>query len=610
MVGAMLGAVLSPQADAAACTIERLPQIPVTMAGRVPLMHVQVNGADALFVADSGAFFSIVTPGSVAELKLSMDPAYHDLFVQGIGGLERAEVVRARTLTLMNNTWHNVPFIVAGRRIHGAAGLLGQNFFHMADTEYDLANGVIRLVKPKGCKDQPLAYWAAAADKHFSVIDIEFANAQQPHTKATAYLNGRKIAVLFDTGADRSMLTVGAAKAAGIAPQSAGVESAGEAQGIGSRVARSWVARFDSFKIGDEETRNARLRIAEVDLLGADMLLGADFFLSHRIYVATSQRKLYFTYNGGPVFDLERARASEEDGDAGDAGSKASAVAGEAPSATAGQDAPPPPATDADLRLDRPTDAAGFARRGQAAAARHDYALALADLDRACQMAPHEASYFYERALVHFSNRQGELGAKDLDQALTLQPDHVQALMARASMRFASADKEGSVRDLEAADRAASTNADEHLALAALYESIGQPDAARLQYSKWIQTHGREDTRMPQALNGRCWAGALAGEQLEQARADCDAALRSDSKAAAFLDSRGLVNLRLGNYKEAIKDYDAALRLNPKIAWSLYGRGLAKLRTNQSASGQADIEAAKALQPGLPERASKFGIAP
>ena len=34
------------------------------------------------------------------------------------------------------------------------------------------------------------------------------------------------------------------------------------------------------------------------------MLIGADFFLSHHVYVANSQRKLYFTYNGGPVFNL------------------------------------------------------------------------------------------------------------------------------------------------------------------------------------------------------------------------------------------------------------------------------------------------------------------
>ena len=32
------------------------------------------------------------------------------------------------------------------------------------------------------------------------------------------------------------------------------------------------------------------------------MLLGADFLRSHRVLVANSQRKLYFTYSGGPVF--------------------------------------------------------------------------------------------------------------------------------------------------------------------------------------------------------------------------------------------------------------------------------------------------------------------
>ena len=34
------------------------------------------------------------------------------------------------------------------------------------------------------------------------------------------------------------------------------------------------------------------------------MLAGADFFLSHRMFVSSTQHKLYFTYNGGPVFKL------------------------------------------------------------------------------------------------------------------------------------------------------------------------------------------------------------------------------------------------------------------------------------------------------------------
>ena len=65
------------------------------------------------------------------------------------------------------------------------------------------------------------------------------------------------------------------------------------------------LASFASFKVGDEEIRNPRLRGGDTRE-GADMLLGADFFVSHRIYVSSTQRKMYFTYNGGRVFSASR----------------------------------------------------------------------------------------------------------------------------------------------------------------------------------------------------------------------------------------------------------------------------------------------------------------
>ena len=35
------------------------------------------------------------------------------------------------------------------------------------------------------------------------------------------------------------------------------------------------------------------------------MLLGTDFLRSHRVLVSHSQRKIYFTYAGGPVFSID-----------------------------------------------------------------------------------------------------------------------------------------------------------------------------------------------------------------------------------------------------------------------------------------------------------------
>ena len=41
----------------------------------------------------------------------------------------------------------------------------------------------------------------------------------------------------------------------------------------------------------------------------AAMLLGADFLRAHRVLIAHSQRKIYFTYAGGTVFPVELARS-------------------------------------------------------------------------------------------------------------------------------------------------------------------------------------------------------------------------------------------------------------------------------------------------------------
>jgi tetratricopeptide (TPR) repeat protein len=131
-----------------------------------------------------------------------------------------------------------------------------------------------------------------------------------------------------------------------------------------------------------------------------------------------------------------------------------------------------------------------------------------------------------------------------------------------------------------------------------------------LQYTKWIDTHQRENVTMASALNSRCWARARWGQELDEALADCNAAVKLRPDTAAILDSRGLVYLRRAEFKKSIADYDAALQLNAHLAWSLYGRGIAHMRTGESARGQADIAAATALDKNIGATGAKYGVAP
>ena len=142
-----------------------------------------------------------------------------------------------------------------------------------------------------------------------------------------------------------------------------------------------------------------------------------------------------------------------------------------------------------------------------------------------------------------------------------------------------------------------------------MYDSIGDYPHAIAQYDLWIAAHP-DDSRKPIALNGRCWSRALSGAKLDLALKDCNAALSGMPHNPSFLDSRGMVRLRMGDYPRAIADYDEALAANDKIAWSHYGRGIAKLHLGQKEAGEADLAKAKMLDPDIAEQAKKLGIVP
>lgn len=620
--------IAATECSFARCSLGTIAELPVTMSGAMPMVSAKVNGIDVRFVADSGSFYSLIWPNEASELHLRVDKLPFELLIWGIGGATQASYTTVKQFSLANVPLHNVEFIVAGSDLENtAAGLLGQNILRVADTEYDLANGVIRLMQARDCDKDVLAYWAT--DKPYSVIPIEFATKQDPFTIGVAYLNGTKLRVMFDTGSSRSGLSVRAAQRAGVKVTDDNVRPAGDVYGMGRRTRHSWIAPFASFKIGDEEVRNTRLRITEMDG-DADMLIGADFFLSHRVYIATSQRKLYFTYNGGPVFNLEgvplspvhagepagapaAAQAGTAAGSSTPAGSGADtsdSTGATAPGGTAALDpATPAPSSIPPEPVDQPTDAAGFARRGAAFAARHEFDRAVADLSRACELAPAEPEYFYRRGIAHEGNRQPFQAMQDFDAAVKLKPDHVPALIARSALRLAARDPSAAVADLDAVDHAAPKDSDVRLALGNLYGRAGRLDSAISQFNLWLTDRG-DNPHRGDAYFGRCRARALLGRDLSKALSDCNDAVRLAPKEARALDTRALVRLRMGEFDKSIADYDAALSLAPRLAWSLYGRGLDELHKGMTAAGQADIAAAKALQPQLPQEAQRYGLMP
>jgi predicted aspartyl protease/tetratricopeptide (TPR) repeat protein len=575
-IGAALLTPIAAAPASAACQLARYIELPVSMRGPRPLVSAQFGDKDAQFILDSGAFYSTVSRASAAEYGLRLQSLPPSFRLKGVNGETSAMMTSVENFGLAGVRLPRVEFIVGGTDM-GQVGLLGQNILGIGDTEYDIPHGAVRLLKATECKGDEVAYWTSG--RAMSTVTLEPRTPRQPHIIGTVVLNGVKLRAVFDTGAPSSILTLSAAKRAGITPESAGVVPAGMSTGIASGATKAWLGSFTSLDIGGEIIPKPKIRFSDIQMGWGDMLIGADFFLTHRIYVSNKSSRMYLTYEGGPMFGLNPTGVVRADGTKIEMKDTSAA----------------------------PTDAEGFARRGSVLLSNGKPDEAITDFDKAVEMAPKEARYVRMRATAHLANRQPLLAASDLDKAILLDPADIEAHGMRAGMRLVSRDPAGAGEDLRVLDTRLAPTAAQRLAVARMADAADMPDLALANYDKWLTSH-KEDATRPVALNARCWLRGRLNRDLDGALDDCNAALRARPNTPAFLDSRGLVRFRQGNLAAALSDYDATLKIEPKLGWTLYARGLVKAKMGDTAGAKADRDAALAIDPKLGERSRKFGL--
>lgn len=566
--------LLITPAARAECKLGKL-EIPVRLVNQRPVGTLALNGTEVQMLIDSGAFFSFLQLSTATQLGLPLQRLPYGMRIEGYTGAIEAKMTKVDKVGLRGNEIRNVEFIVGGNELgSGIMGVLGRNFLSTADTEYDLAHGVVRLMFPKGeCDKVNFAYWAGEAP----VIETELDNTYREGNndiRVAARVNDVRMRAIMDTGAPRTALKLRAARRAGI--KEGDLTEAGRVGGGGAGHVRTWTGQIASFELGGEKIANNQFEIDDTDNLDGDMLIGLDYFLSHRIYVSRLQRKVYATWNGGPVFARGAAVGTYDSRFA---------------------------ALPADVS---PDDAEALARRGEAAAARGELEKALADLNRACELAPKAEANFLARARVHLAMRQFAKAQSDLDEALRLHPALSEALALRASMRTASGDRSGALVDLLALDNALPPSSHLREGMAQTYVELELvPDALR-QWELWTSTH-RADAHLATVLNSRCWLRARLNLDLKLALEDCKAAVNQEREEPAFRDSLGWTYLRLDDAKAAVKTFDAGIELKP-TPFSLYGRALAQQRLGNADGARRDLAAARKLRPGIDEAVRKAGF--
>jgi len=313
------------------CKIER-SELPVSVEHNRAYLNGEINGQRVRILVDTGSAVDLIWRSQAERLGLKLREL-QGIQLAGVGGNVRTEQTTVKQLTIDNLTVKDVDFIVAGaskRPSGNVAMILGENFFSRFTTEFDLGHGAIRIMRVSGCRTEQLVYWS----KTYSLAKLIRSPSDRNHIETEVLLNGEKILAWLDSGAYTSLVTTAAAARVKVTPDTTGVVAAGNARGIGRFAAPSWVGTFDTFALGDEQIHNAKLLIADVFAhntsisLGSripvameglpSMLIGADFFLSHRILVPQGGREFVFTYVGGPVFQTVHEEPTPEDSAAPD----------------------------------------------------------------------------------------------------------------------------------------------------------------------------------------------------------------------------------------------------------------------------------------------------
>lgn len=307
---AVVSAVAAPAAFAH-CQIEKVAEIPVTDNANQLLTRGALDGHPVSVLIDTGSNVSFIWRSSAERLGLRLVTGPR-MRMFGLGGESRVDSTLVEELQVAGFKVNNLRVPVAG----GAAGsvdfILGENFLGRGSIEFDLRHGAVRTMQTHGCTPAELPYWA----KTYSMADLIASPGDASAIRVDVALNGRIVRAQIDSGSSVSLLAKAEADSVGVHY----VTNSAEVVGIGQRRLETWIADVHTFTLGDESINNTQLRIAQLgkyqirDEIGTripvstgaepSLLLGMDFLRAHRVLIDNTTRKMVFTYEGGPVFQI------------------------------------------------------------------------------------------------------------------------------------------------------------------------------------------------------------------------------------------------------------------------------------------------------------------
>ncbi len=245
------------------------------------LVHLAINGQDTNMILDTGASQTVLFGDAPVRLGLPLLP---NLTAQttSYGQPLTIHFAHAETVAFAGTLARSVD-LAALPTTQGDGAVSG--FFadpRLQQASFDLAEGTLHLACP------PYAAPGWTRQRGVTTVPLETVS----RVFGSGAVKGTAMRVLFDTGSPTSSMTLAAAQRAGISVSGA-ADSTAAGLAPGSAL-RAWTARVDGLRLGDGEAVAMPLQIVDKPHANADIIIGLDFFLQHRVWIDRSRHMLRF----------------------------------------------------------------------------------------------------------------------------------------------------------------------------------------------------------------------------------------------------------------------------------------------------------------------------
>ncbi|MFT9257993.1 MAG: retroviral-like aspartic protease family protein [Acetobacter sp.] len=297
--GVAMGLALAVAAGASAAAPARAePGCPQLIA-RVSLyddagfltVAARINSHNARMIVDTGSEGSLLSPEAAALFDTRPDPTTHTV-VQGTGGMGRiVPNVIVRSLTVGGLEFGPVSVPVSGLPAvpltdPAVEGLIGGDMLSRYDIELNVAEGWMAFWSARGAGCSGPVGWRYI----YRAVSLQTTGRQR--VIAQVELDGWPLRALVDSGARSRIVAERTALRMGVTPQALAQDPGGVTAGVdGHEQPYRW-HRFNLLQIGQEQEHAPVLTVAPLHDT-VDMLLGSDWFATHRVWISYSTGTLY-----------------------------------------------------------------------------------------------------------------------------------------------------------------------------------------------------------------------------------------------------------------------------------------------------------------------------